>query len=81
MNSSQLDLWQVELDALPWQGRSPRALTKCKKALFLRREPQKDDCFFVDPDQMDLFHAAKKGPRRYAGAPSLLPLPRRGNVR
>ena len=26
MNSDQLDLWQDEVDALPWGGRSPRLL-------------------------------------------------------
>ena len=74
MYSAQLDLWQAELDALPWQGQSPRALTRVAKALFLRPEPQKDDRFFADPDQTDLFHAAKKGPRASLGAPTLLPL-------
>ena len=73
MNSSQLDLWQAELDALPWQGQSSRVLTRSRKALFLRREPQKDDCFFVDPDQFDLWLTAKKAPRIYRGAPLLLP--------
>ncbi len=28
MLSDQLDLWQVEVDALPWGGRSPRLLVK-----------------------------------------------------
>ena len=78
MNSTQLDLWQEELDALPWQGQSPRVLTKGRLALFLRREPQKDDSFFADPGQFDLFLAAIRGRRRYGGAPSLLPLPRGG---
>ena len=75
---AQLDLWQHQLDEaadLPWGGRSPRALTRVQLSVFLRREPQKDDRFFVDLDQLDLFHAAKKRPPRYEGAPSLLPLP------
>jgi len=77
VNSSQLDLWQRGLDDLPWGGRSPRALTKGRLALFLRREPLKDERFFVDPDQLELFPAAKK--RRVSlPAPSLLPLPRKG---
>ena len=80
MISSQLDLWQAELDGLPWQGRSPRGLTRGSEVLFLRREPQKDDRFFVDPFQMDLFHAAITGPPRYEGAPSLLPLPGRSRA-
>jgi len=73
----QLDLWQAELDALPWQGRAPRELTRGFIPLFLRREPQKDDRFFVDVNQVDLFHAAKKGAPGSPGAPLLLPLPRR----
>ena len=28
MNSVQLDLWQDEVDALPWGGRSPRSLVR-----------------------------------------------------
>jgi len=73
---------QLELDLglvdLPWGGRSPRSLTRSAKALFLKRERQKDDRFFVDPDQLDLFREAKAGPPQYEGAPSLLPLPPRG---
>jgi len=74
---AQLDLWGWSVDDLPWGGQSPRALTRAAKALFLRREPQKDDSFFVDPDQYDLFLAAITGRPQYGGAPSLLPLPRR----
>jgi len=69
---AQLDLWQVDLDGLPWQGQSPRGLTKAQKALFLRREPQKDERFFVDPDQVDMWLPAKKAPRKYRGAPLLV---------
>ena len=28
MTSPQLDLWQAEVDALPWGGRTPRELAK-----------------------------------------------------
>ena len=73
----QLDLFE-DVVALPWNGKSPRALTRAAKALFFKRERQKDERFFVDVDQFDLIRAAKKRPRRIsAGAPSLLPLPRR----
>ncbi len=74
MNSVQLHLFE-DVDALPWYGRSPRSLTRASIALFLRREPQKDDRFFVDPNQVDMFLVAKKRPPQYGGAPSLLPLP------
>jgi len=74
----QLDLWPEWVEWLLWEGQSPRSLTRSQKGLFLRREPQKDDNFFADPDQLDLFHEATIGPPQYEGAPSLLPLPRRG---
>jgi len=72
VNSSQLDLWEVELQRLPWRGRSPRVLTRGGKALFLRRKPQKDVRFYAGPEQLDMFHAAtRKAPWRYQGAPLL----------
>ncbi len=75
MIATQLDLWQAEVMASPWQGRSPRGLTRARKFLFLRREPQKDDRKFVDQNQLDLFPAAiKLLPRSYGGAPLLVPL-------
>ena len=75
--SEQLDLFEGELSALPWRGRSPRSLTRVGLGLFLKRERRKDDRFFVDANQYDLFPEAIEGPRRYAGAPCLLPLKRR----
>ena len=74
MNSTQLDMWPSEVVALPWGGRSPRSLTRAAKALFFKRERQKNDRFFVDPDQYDLFRAAIPGRPQYGGAPTLLPL-------
>ena len=71
VNSTQLDLWQVELDALPWQGRSPRVLTRAYLGVILKPEAQKDDRFFVDPSQVDLFPAAIQELPRYGGAPSI----------
>jgi len=79
MNSYQLDLLQ-DNDRLPWHGQSPRGLTRVAISLFLRREPQKDERFFVDPNQYDLFAVAKKkAPWKFQGAPSLLALPKREN--
>ncbi len=69
---AQLDLWQAELNALPWQGRNPRSLTRASLGLFLKRERQKDDCFFVDPNQLLLMLAEPKAPWVYQGAPLLL---------
>ena len=69
------DQYSLDLRVLgPWGGQSPRALTRAAKALFLRREPQKDDSFFVDPNQYDLFLAVIPGRFRYGGAPLLVPL-------
>ena len=78
---AQLDLWEGEVSRIPWSGRSPRSLTRAAKALFLKRERQKDDRFFVDLDQYDLFLAAIPGRPRYGGAPLLLPLPLKLNLR
>ena len=76
MNSSQLDLWPAWVSAIPWGGRSPRALTRVNNLLFLRRKPQKDDRFFVDPFQIDMFPAAiTNAPRIYRGAPLLVEVP------
>ena len=69
----QYDLFPGDLERLPWGGRSPRSLTKGAIALFLRREPQKDERFFVDENQGDLFGRPERGPPQYEGAPLLLP--------
>jgi len=72
MIGDQLNL-RLDWSGIPWDGRSPRGLTRGSKALFLRREPQEDDCFFVDPNQCDLFLEAKTGSQDSPGAPLLLP--------
>ncbi len=56
----------------PWDGKAPRFLTKSSRSLFSRREPQKDDRIRIDPDQMDLFHAALTPLEISPGAPLLL---------
>ena len=76
--STQLDLWQAERETMPWGGLSPRALTRAYNRFIFKPEAQKDDRFFVDPNQYDLFPAVmKKSPPTWGGSPSLLPLPRR----
>ena len=76
MNSTQLQLALGDARVrIPWSGKSPRDLTRVRIALFLERERQKDERFFVDPEQYDLFLEAIPGPPQYEGAPSLLPLP------
>ncbi len=71
MNSTQLELPFSEWRREPWAGKSPRTLTKGFIPLFLRREPQKDGRFFVDPNQVDMWLAARKAPWKYQGAPLL----------
>ena len=67
-----------EVKAVPWEGRSPRSLTRVQIALSLQREREKKrERTRVDPFQLDFFRTPQL-PRRYGGAPSLLPLPRRG---
>ncbi len=86
------DSEQLNLDLFPgepWNGRSPRALTRVGSGLFLRPEPPKATRCMVDPGQLEMWPS--QGPHRKrsvgrvvsAGAPSLLPLkgPRRGRSR
>ncbi len=47
---------------VPWDGRSPRALTKGSTALSLRREPVRAHEVFVDPEQYDLWPLEVSGP-------------------
>ena len=74
MISSQLDLWPSEVSRLPWGGLAPRDLTRGRTALFLRPEPQKDACDFLDPDQLEFRPTGEKAPWIYQGAPLLLEL-------
>ena len=73
----ELALDDVRL-SIPWDGISPRALTKGAKVLFSKRERQRTTDF-VDVDQVDIWLTdTKKGPPLWGGSPSLLPLPRGG---
>ena len=62
---------------IPWQGTSPRALTRAQISLSFERERQGHE---VDPLQYDLFGGGVRGGHlgqrgfAYGGAPSLLPL-------
>ena len=71
MKALQLDLFE-DVESLPWNGRSPRSLTRGSSALFLRREPQKDERFFVDPEQYDLWATGKKARRESSRRAPLL---------
>ena len=68
----ELELDDVRL-RVPWEGRSPRGLTRGAKLLFLSRAAQKSMSAFVDPEQGDLFKLA--APKEYLGAVSLYTLP------
>ncbi len=71
MNSEQLSLGLFSEE--PWDGQSPRYLTRGRKALFLRQEPQKSVSEFVDPDQYDIWPTSpERPPVIYRGAPLLV---------
>ncbi len=64
--------WQLE----PWEGWSPRALTRASKLLFLRPEPPRHEVY-VDPEQLEFWpidRAAKREglPTKGGGAPLLV---------
>jgi len=70
-----LDLFPEE----PWHGRSPRALTRVGKGLFLRQEPPPGDVLDeLDPRQLDMWRhrrgTEKRVVERSSAAPLLLPL-------
>ncbi len=68
-----LDDVRVRRVVIPWDGRSPRALTRAARALIFEAQAGKrHERHEIDRQQLDLFE--KRGPS-YAGAPSLLPLP------
>ncbi len=72
---------QLELDlfpGVPWNGHSPRGLTKGRMVLYSKRERQGHEVD-VDPMQLSLWAVSvrpprDKRPRQAAGAPLLLPL-------
>ncbi len=67
-----LELADVRL-RLPWEGRSPRELTKVQMSLFSSQEAQKSMSEFKDPAQLEFcFERQKRAPRKYGGSPSLL---------
>ena len=64
----------------PWEGRSPRGLTRGHLGIILKPEAAKHERYFVDPDQLDMFtrrQAPGKGleRRESPSACTLLPLP------
>ncbi len=65
---------------VPWQGRSPRSLTRVRTALFLRQEPP-GHVVSRDPMQLEMWPVSgrphgKKAPERRSGAPLLLDVKR-----
>ena len=75
LDQRQLDLWQPELDALPWGGRSPRVLTKAYSRFIFQTRVSEDDRFFADPDQLLFSLEDVETTAPYTGAVPLLPLP------
>ncbi len=62
---------------IPWDGRSPRALTSGYARFTFRAQAVKNTSGDIDSDQYDLFEARVEGPPPdlWEGAPTLLPLP------
>ncbi len=70
-----LELDDVRL-RIPWEGRSPRVLTRVARSLIFKAGAVKKDDRNRDPTQLDLFLVPDKGPFVYEGAPLLLELER-----
>jgi len=64
---------------LPWNGQSPRALTRAAKSAIFKAQAAKGRPQMKDPAQLELFRVGEKRLPEYRGAPSLLPLPKRGD--
>ena len=68
----KLGLWRDQ----PWDGLSPRALTRGYSFLFLRQKPPRHEVFF-DPEQLEFWPVDRatqmeEPPPFLAGAPLLL---------
>ncbi len=60
---------------IPWNGTSPRALTRVHLGLIFQARAAKSVSDFVNPDQLDLFENSNgEPPHLWGGSPSLLPL-------
>jgi len=60
----------------PWDGRSPRALTRGHVGVILKAQAEKSVSDFVsDENQLDLWVTVRKAPSLWEGAPSLFPFP------
>ncbi len=81
MKSSSRVGEQLELALLdkrlrvPWNGRSPRELTRAHNSLFLRHGPQKSVSDLVCVGQLELFVAGQNAAPPNGGAVPLMPLP------
>ncbi len=59
----------------PWDGRSPRALTRGYVGLIFKAQADKSVSGLVDPRQIEIWPTKKNGPPHvWGGSPSLLPL-------
>ena len=73
MNSSQLELELEDVRVrVPWDGRSPRALTRCAmRPIFKARAAKKHERICLDPFQLEFALTGEKAPWVYQGAPLL----------
>ena len=58
---------------VPWQGRSPRSLTRVAESLIFQSREKKCMSELISPLQYELW-PINRAPRQSLGAPSLLPL-------
>jgi len=60
---------------VPWEGRSPRVLTRAAMSPIFKAQAAKARAVFTDPAQCEMWRHDQKGPLVvYQGAPLLLPL-------
>jgi len=75
----QLSLFEGGLPALriPWDGCSPRELTRAYNTFILKARAAKSTSAIIDPGQLELWPINEKAPWKYRGAPLLKGSPRR----
>ncbi len=58
---------------IPWEGRSPRGLTRVRISSIFKAQAEKSVSDFVNPDQIEMSQLRQESPL-YEGAPLLSPL-------
>ncbi len=72
-DGEQLELWPGLFPRLPWEGRSPRALTRGSKVVILQAQAGRGhERFIADREQCEMV-LGDRAPLLRRGAPLLLP--------